>query len=155
MKRTLVIVLVTVATLYLGLAQALASNKVAGNTNVQEELKKLENDRAQAVLKGNTTALDPMTADDYTVINISGQPLTKAQLFEAIKSGELKYDQLENDEIRVRVYGDTAVLSGRTTQKGQFKGKDISGQIRFTRVYVKQHGKWQAVAAQATRITEQ
>jgi hypothetical protein len=155
MKRTLVIVLVTVAALYLGLAQALASNKVAGNTNAQEELKKLENDRAQAVLTGNTTALDPMTADDYTVINISGQPLTKAQLFEALKSGDLKYDQLENDDIRVRVYGDTAVLSGRTTQKGQFKGKDISGQTRFTRVYVKQHGKWQAVAAQATRITEQ
>src|SRR5437879_12608383 len=82
-----------------------------------------------------------MTADDYTVINISGQLLTKAQVFEAIKSGDLKYDQLENNDIQVRVYGDTAVLTGRTAQKGQFKGKDISGQTRFTRVYLKQHGK--------------
>jgi ketosteroid isomerase-like protein len=101
------------------------------------------------------TAIDRMTADDYTVINISGQLLTKAQVFEAIKAGDLKYDHLENNDIQVRVYGDTAVLTGRTTQKGQFKGKDISGQTRFTRVYLKQHGTWQAVAFQATRIAEQ
>ncbi len=122
---------------------------------VQEELKRLENDRTQAVLKGDTAALDRMTADDYTVINISGQLLTKAEVVKAIKSASLKYEQLENDEIQVRVYGDTAVLTGRTTQKGQFNGKDISGQTRFTRVYLKQHGKWQAVAFQATRIAEQ
>ncbi len=155
MKRTLVIALVAIAALYLALGQAIANNKSAGNTNVQEELKGLENDRAQAVLKGDTAALDRMTADDYTVINISGQLLTKAQVLEAIKSGDLKYDQLENNDIQVRVYGDTAVLTGRTTQKGQFKGKDIGGQTRFTRVYLKQHGKWQAVAFQATRIAEQ
>jgi len=154
MKRTLVIALVAIAALYLALGQGIANNKAA-NINVQEELKKLENDRAQAVLKGDTATLDRMTADDYTVINISGQLLTKAQVFEAIKSGDLKYDQLENNDIQVRVYGDTAVLTGRTTQKGQFKGKDISGQTRFTRVYLKQHGKWQAVAFQATRIAEQ
>ena len=58
-------------------------------------------------------------------------------------------------DIQVRVYGDTAVLTGRTTQKGQFNGKDISGQTRFTRVYLQQRGKWQAVAFQATRIAEQ
>jgi hypothetical protein len=155
MKRTLVIALVAIAALYLALGQAIANNQAAGNANVQEELKRLENDRAQAVLKGDTAALDRMTADDYTVINISGQLLTKAQVFEAIKSGDLKYDQLENNDIQARVYGDTAVLTGRTTQKGQFKGKDISGQTRFTRVYLKQHGKWQAVAFQATRIAEQ
>ena len=154
MKRTLVIALVAIAALYLALGQGIANNKAA-NINVQEELKKLENDRAQAVLKGDTATLDRMTADDYTVINISGQLLTKAQVLEAIKSGDLKYDQLENNDIQVRVYGDTAVLTGRTTQKGQFKGKDISGQTRFTRVYLKQHGKWQAVAFQATRIAEQ
>ena len=154
MKRTLVIALVAIAALYLALGQGIANNKAA-NINVQEELKKLENDRAQAVLKGDTATLDRMTADDYTVINISGQLLTKAQVLEAIKSGDLKYDQLENNDLQVRVYGDTAVLTGRTAQKGQFKGKDISGQTRFTRVYLKQHGKWQAVAFQATRIAEQ
>ena len=155
MKRTLVIALVAIAALYLALGQAIANNQAAGNANVQEELKRLENDRAQAVLKGDTAALDRMTADDYTVINISGQLLTKAQVLEAIKSGDLKYDQLENNDLQVRVYGVTAVLTGRTAQKGQFKGKDISGQTRFTRVYLKQHGKWQAVAFQATRIAEQ
>jgi hypothetical protein len=155
MKRTLVIALVAVAALHLALGQGIANNRAVGNTNVQEELKKLENDRAQAVLKGDTATLDQMTADDYTVINISGQLLTKAQVLEAIKSGDLKYDQLANNDLQVRVYGDTAVLTGRTAQKGQFKGKDISGQTRFTRVYLKQHGKWQAVAFQATRIAEQ
>src|SRR2546428_11882580 len=68
MKRTLVIALVAIAALYLALGQAIANNQAAGNTNVQEELKRLENDRAQAVLKGDTAALDRMTADDYTVI---------------------------------------------------------------------------------------
>ena len=58
MKRTLVIALVAIAALYLALGQAIANNQAAGNANVQEELKRLENDRAQAVLKGDTAALD-------------------------------------------------------------------------------------------------
>jgi len=156
MKRTLAIALVAIAALYLAPSQTTAQKgKKAGNTNVQEQLKKLEMDRAQAVVKGDTATLDRMSAADYTVINISGQLLTKAEILDAIKSGDLKYDQLDNDDLQVRVYGDTAVITGRTTQKGQFKGQDIGGQTRFTRVYVKQHGNWQSVAFQGTRIATQ
>ena len=155
MKRTLAVSLVVFAAVYLALGHAMARNNPAGDAKVQEELKNLENERAKAVVKGDIAALDPVTADDYTVINIAGQLLTKPQIFDAIKSGDIKYEELENNDLQVRVYGNTAVLTGRTTQKGQFKGKDISGQTRFTRVYVKQHGKWQAVAFQATRIAEQ
>src|SRR5437764_6800641 len=104
MKRTLAIALVAIAALYLAPSQTTAQkDKKAGNTNVQEQLKKLEMDRAQAVVKGDTATLDRMSAADYTVINISGQLLTKAEILDAIKSGDLKYDQLDNDDLQVRV----------------------------------------------------
>lgn len=58
----------------------------------------------------------------------------------AYDSGSLKYESVKFDEIKVHAYGDTAVVTGRSTIKGKDNGKDISGQTRYTRVYVKRQG---------------
>lgn len=55
-------------------------------------------------------------------------------------------------DLTVRIYGDTAVVTGSSSQKGQENGKDYSGDYRFTRVYVKQGEAWKTVALQATLI---
>jgi ketosteroid isomerase-like protein len=67
-------------------------------------------------------------------------------------SGSLKYESLKFDEIKVHAYGDTAVVTGRSTATGKDNGKEFAGQFRYTRVYVKRQGRWQIVATQATRI---
>ena len=80
---------------------------------------------------------------------------TKAQDIATITSGDLAFESAVLDNVKVRVYGDTAVVTGRTTNKGKYKGQDISGQYQFTDVFVKQGGRWRAVASHATRIAEQ
>jgi len=153
MKRILVLAVLAMAASSVSLCQ-MTEDKSAPKGKAEQELIKLEKDRAQAAVRGDTAFLEQNTADDYTFINPRGTLATKAQMLAAFKSGDIKLQSNELDDLQVRVYGDTAVLTGRSTQKGQTQGQDSSGQYRFTRVYVKRDGHWQSVAFQSTRIAE-
>jgi ketosteroid isomerase-like protein len=120
--------------------------------SVEDQIKKMETDRAAAVVKGDMALLDRETSDDYTLINMNGQVSDKAQMIGAFKSGQSKLTVDEISDMKVRVYGDTAVVTGKVTVKGTMGGKDATGQAMFTRVYVKKGGQWQSVALQQTRI---
>ena len=135
---------VIASVLLLGLAWA---------TNVEEELKKLETDRAAAAVKGDVATLEKQTSDDYTFINLYGQVLDKSQMVNAFKSGQTKITSNDLSDMKVRVYGDTAVITGKADVKGTLAGKDTAGQILFTRVYLKKGGQWQSVAFQQTRVS--
>ena len=124
----------------------------ASAQDVQDQLKKLEMDRAAAVVKGDVEALEKSTADDYSLINVNGQMSDKSQMISNFKSGQTKLTSDVVSDMKVRVYGDTAVVTGKADIKGTLGGKDATGQIRFTRVYVKKDGRWQSVAFQQTRI---
>jgi ketosteroid isomerase-like protein len=93
-----------------------------------------------------------MTSNDYTFITLRGELRTKAEIVKGFQSGSFKYDSRTISDLNIRVYGDTAVVTGRSTQKGSENGKDYSGDYRFTRVYAKQKGRWVTVALQATLI---
>ena len=124
----------------------------AWSQGVEEQVKKMETERAAAVVKGDTDTLAKMTSDDYMLINVNGQMSDKAQTMEAIKSGQIKLSQDDLSDLKVRVYGNTAVVTGKADVKGTIAGKDTSGQILFTRVYVKKGGKWLSVAFQQTKV---
>ena len=130
----------------------MAKEKPANSASVEEQLKKLEAERNHAMVNGDLATLDRTTASDYTVINPSGQLGNKGQMLADLRSGNLKYQSIDTEDVTVRLYGDTAILSGRRTVKGQHGGKNISGKDRFTRVYVKRNGNWQAVWFQATPV---
>jgi len=121
--------------------------------SVEEQLKKLETDRAAAVVKGDVATLEKQTSDDYTLINMNGQMSDKSQMLNAFKSGQTKLTADEVSDMKVRVYGNTAVITGKADVKGTLGGKDADGQIMFTRVYVKKGGSWQSVAFQQTRVS--
>jgi ketosteroid isomerase-like protein len=118
----------------------------------EEQLKKLETDRAAAVVKGDVATLEKQTSDDYTLINMNGQMSGKPQMVNAFKTGQTKHTSDELSDMKVRVYGNTAVITGKADVKGTLGGKDATGQIMFTRVYVKKGGQWQSVAFQQTRV---
>src|SRR5713226_3510894 len=141
MKRILVLAVLAMAASSVALSQ-MTEDKSAPKGKAEQELTKLEQDRAQAAV----AFLEQNTADDYTFINARGIVMTKAQLLGAFKSGDIKLQSNDLDDLHVRVYGDTAVVTGRSTQKGQAQGQDTSGQYRFTRVYVKRNSQWQSVA---------
>jgi ketosteroid isomerase-like protein len=137
-----------VATIFV-VATFLAS---AGAEDVQEHLKKLETERAAAVVKGDADWLDKHTADDYMLISMSGQISDKAKMLEGFKSGQSKLTSDDLSDMKVRVYGNTAIVTGKADVKGMLGGQDATGQILFTRVYVKKNGTWQTVSLQQTRI---
>ena len=124
---------------------------VASAQNIEEQIKKLETDRAAAAVKSDVAALDKETSDDYTFINANGEMSDKAQMLNSFKTGQTKLTSNDLSDLRVRVYGNTAVVTGKADVKGTVRGQPAPGPILFTRVYVKKYGRWQSVAFQQTK----
>jgi ketosteroid isomerase-like protein len=125
----------------------------AAAQEVADQIKKMETDRAAAVVKGDWAKLEKETSDDYTLININGQMSNKSQMVEGFKSGQNKLTANDLSDMTVRVFDNVAVVTGKMNVKGTMGGKDVTGQGMFTRVYVKKGGHWQAVALQQTRLS--
>jgi ketosteroid isomerase-like protein len=89
-------------------------------------------------------------ADDYVAITPLGQVATKQDTVSARRSGQLRYESMNISDMVVRLYGDTAVVTARADVKGHQLGEDFSGPYRYTRVWVRRNGHWQAVSYQAT-----
>src|SRR5215471_19946602 len=123
-------------------------------TSAEDEIKKLEELRNQAILHGDVAALDRMTSDDYTFVTLRGEMRTKQEILKGFASGSFHYESRQIFDLKVRVYGNTAVVTGRSVQKGMENGKDYSGDYWFTRVYVRQNDNWLTVALQTTPIRQ-
>jgi uncharacterized protein (TIGR02246 family) len=154
MKRILVITVLIIAASFVITGPA-SGKRARQSGNTEQAIRQLMNEQANAQQKNDTAALERIWADDFTFTNSSGEVQTKAQRLAEIKSGELKFESISIDDVQVRVYGDTAVVTGRGTVKGQRRGQDLTGQSRSTSVYVKKQGRWQVVATQITRIAQQ
>ena len=152
MKRILLLTIAVIALSCLLVAQAKNAKSTGKTSNVTDEIKQLEQQRNEAILKGDTATLDKLTSDDYTNTTAQGKIEKKADIMDGFKSGKIKFDSRELSNLDVRVYGNTAVVTGQVNQKSTNNGADTSGQNRFTRVYVKQNGRWVSVANQATAI---
>jgi ketosteroid isomerase-like protein len=126
----------------------------APNENVEQAIRRLDSERSQASVRRDTATLERILADDFSTVGTSGAVRNKAQWLADNKSGALKAESQTFADVNVRAYGDAAIVTGLMTQKGQDKGKDISGQIRFTRVYVKRNGQWQLVAGHNSRAAQ-
>jgi ketosteroid isomerase-like protein len=130
---------------------ASSSSKSSNASAAVDEILALERTRNEAILHGDSAALAAMTADDYTFITLRGELRTKEEIVKGFSTGTFKYESREISDLKVRIYGDTAVVVGRASQKGEENKKDYSGAYRFTRVYVRQNGHWITVALQTPR----
>ncbi len=98
--------------------------------------------------------MDAIVADDCLVISPVGELVTKEEHLKAMKDGTLRFDSIEHSEVKVRVYGDAAVLTSRGLVKVTIKGRSETLSVRNSEFYAKQGGKWRCVSAQVTRIAE-
>jgi ketosteroid isomerase-like protein len=119
----------------------------------EREVRDMERQWREAWLTADATALDRIHADDYMSIPNIGSVSTKAEVMADVRRGAFRYSRMEHTEMTVRVYGITAVVVGRTTNEGHRGERDVSGDFRYTRIYVKRNGQWRAVLAQYTRIS--
>lgn len=121
-------------------------------SGVADEIRKTEEDLRAAVLKGDTAVFERVLADDYRNVNARGLVRGKKEILADLKSGAARTESLTLDNVKVAVYGDTAVLTADRTVKSTLRGQDTGGRQRQIRVYVKRNGRWQAVAMQTTPI---
>ncbi len=117
-----------------------------------DQIRKLEEERNEAIVRGDAAVLERLTSDDYTFVTLRGEMRSKAEIIRDFRSGAAKYQSRTISDLNIRVYGDAAVVTGRAVQKGAENGKDYSGDYWFTRVYVRRNGRWTTVALQTTAI---
>ena len=120
----------------------------------EQEIRQREARRFEAMVEGDSAALEDILSDDLRYTHATGVYETKAEFLAKLKSGQLNYDSFTPEDMLVRVYGMTGVVTGVARVKVQVKGEPLSFQLRFTDVYVKQGGRWQMVAWQATRLPQ-
>jgi len=113
---------------------------------VEQAIRKLDNERIQAQIHADAAALERIYADDFIGVGPSGTVRTKPQVIADFTSGDLRFQSITTDDVQVRVYGNAAVETGRSTMDGQDKGKTVPRDTRFTRVWIKQQGRWRLVA---------
>jgi uncharacterized protein (TIGR02246 family) len=141
--------------LYFAVALALIMVPLAKgqvDESISQQLQKLERQWGPAAQKQDAGPLADLYADDYTLTNPVGQVVPKSVMVEKVKDGTFKVESVEYANMKVRTYGDTAIVIGRLTIKGAWDGNDVGGEYAFTDTFVKQGGKWREVASQVTRI---
>jgi ketosteroid isomerase-like protein len=131
-------------------AVAIASGQQQGASGskriVEQVITKLDKERIQAQIHADAAALQRIYADDFIGVGPSGTVRTKPQVISDFTSGDLKFQSITTDDVRVRVYGNAAIETGLSTMDGQDKGKAVPHDTRFTRVWIKQQGRWRLVA---------
>ena len=124
----------------------------ADNASIEQSLMQMERDWTQAGLKKDAATLDKIIADDWVALSFDGKTMTKAEILADLKSGASAVQSVDLGAMKVRVFGNTAVVTGSDTEKSTYKGKDSSGKYVWTDVFVMRQGHWQAAASQSTKV---
>jgi ketosteroid isomerase-like protein len=116
-------------------------------------LRNLEESLAKAWVKGDRPFIEQILADDWSVTDLTGRVLKKAEVLEeAFGSKDRQIVSMRIDELNVRPFGDWAIVTGRTQATGKYQGEDAEVTLRFTDVFTYRNGQWQVVASQATLL---
>lgn len=122
-------------------------------TQGDAELIDIQQELARAWTTGDRLTIERIIAPDWTSTgpdgSLSDRPQVLAQVFD---SGIHKIRALKVDDIKVRVYGDSAVVTGRTHGVGEYEGVGYDVDIRFTDLFVRRDDRWQAVASHASLL---
>lgn len=139
-----------------GLVRAQKAAGAADQEKMKEEVRKVDDEMFNAVLKGDAAALDRIYADDISFTYSSGQIVPKSQAVDDVRSGRNKLFKLDHDDIRVHAFGkNTVVVTGRTQSTlacCEAGAKPTQVHRRFTDVYERLDGRWQLIAHQVTPI---
>ena len=155
MKRIFEVALLVASITWLALGQMATTQPKAGRrkARVEEILIQMEVDGSEATARKDAATLDKLIADDWVGQSSNGVQ-TKAQVLDGLKSGDDKLDAIMLGDMKVRVLGNTAVVTGSQEVKSSYQGKDTSGEYLWMDVFVKRQGRWQNVFSQTTPIAK-
>ena len=119
---------------------------------LHREIERLESEWRQALIQNDVTTVNRLLSDDYLGVNANGTLETKADALALRRSGVVKISTIDPDNVKVHVYGDTAVVTSRVSVAGRDGDRDISGTYHYTRVYSFRSGEWKIVSFEASRL---
>ena len=119
-----------------------------------QQLERLEQVWNTAHEQGDADTLQQLWADDLEV-DVPRMPvMTKAEALSFARSGRMKFLRYVTSDIRIRVYGDAAVVSGRLQRTRSMNGKELSDDWRFTKVYIREAQRWRVVSFHASEAAQ-
>jgi ketosteroid isomerase-like protein len=121
------------------------------NFEIEQLLRHMNEEWVTAMTNGDGATLDKIMADDF-VFSYPLEGDDKAQFIGDCVSGDLKVQHIIREQVSVRVFGPTAILTGRDTAHWVYHGREISGQYKILNVYSKRDGEWKLCAVQACPI---
>ena len=122
--------------------------------NATDEILKVDEERNQALQKGDVATLDRIYSDDVVYANASGALLTKAQHLAELKARTLNFRSFVHENVQVAVHGDTGLLTGISKSVVEYQGTVSSSNRRFLNVFNKRDGRWLVVGHFETNISE-
>jgi ketosteroid isomerase-like protein len=150
--KVIIVVAVALASLGVSVAQ---NNLAVEPGGVSQALEELEQKWVEALVKADTTKLDEIVANTYVDTDEEGNRTDKRGMVAALQSGDLKMASITLSDMRVHAYGDSAVVTGTAAQTGTFRGQSLVPRIVFTDTFVRQNGKWRAVASHRSTVKSQ
>ncbi len=121
--------------------------------NVHDELMALAIDWDRSMVENDADAIGRYMADDWTIVGSDGSLGHKATFLGLVKSGVLRHDVMTSEEMRVRIYGDTAVTLSRGVSGGTYYGRPFREVERVSCVFVRQEGQWRCVLTHLSRLS--
>jgi len=119
---------------------------------IEVEINKREKARMEAFLNNNHVGLGKILSENYLQVTSYGELRNRNHILNAVKSGDLRYESLSTRDVSIVIDGDTALVTGIGIRKGREKDRDLSGEFRFSRVWVKRKGDWLLLTQHSTRI---
>jgi len=124
------------------------------NSEDEQALIKIQHEWAEARLKRDSSFPQRIEADDFTVVWFNGTIVTKEEDLKSYESTDTVFTDFKIDDLKVRFYGDMAIVVGQGSIKAHTKTQDLSGKYVWTDTFVKQRGAWTAVASQVTPVVQ-
>jgi hypothetical protein len=155
MKRILILIVLTMVVSSLVVGQMASKKASSKEERSRQELMQLERDIGKANVERDYGFFDRVEADEFIFTDSGGAVTTKKEDLESVKApanADSKLLSYDVDDLKVMLYGKTAVVWGRSTLKGINKGQEWTGQSRFTDVFVRRDNRWQIVAGHSSRI---
>ena len=123
----------------------------ANDWESERQLRKLESEMLWAYVMLDFSTLGQIYADDFTYIDNSGELMNKSKVVNMVRMASFRVDSIPVSNSRVRVYGNTAVISG---VRRFYRAGKMLDEVRYTEVWVNRNRRWQCVSGQLTPIVE-
>jgi hypothetical protein len=144
--------LVLLALSLVPITNSLFAQTKGSKDSAEQILIQMELEWSQADVKKDAVALNRILAEDWMGIDFKGTVMTKADVLRDLHSDATATESTEVREMKVRIFGNTGLVTGTEIEKSQYQGKDSSGAYIWTDVFVLRNGRWQAVASQSTKL---